>query len=842
MGYVIIWYFVFLILGWISFPLTFKIFPFLVDRGFSISRVFGLLLWAYIFWISVNFGLVPNSFDGAFFSLCLLICLSFFVSRNLIKEITEWVKKNKRVVLLIEGLFLFAFIAWSIFRGANADISGTEKPMELAFISAILRSPIFPPNDPWLSGYSISYYHFGYVMVAMLAHFTMTLPEYAFNLALISWFGMTATACYGVVLNLVNIWQMNIKSNDVKRNQNALKGFISSLLGPFFLLIISNIEGFLEMLHSGGLFWRMDQNGRWYSHFWKWLKIQELTSPPSTPFTFIPSRVGGIWWWRASRVLQDFDIAGESKEIIDEFPFFSYMLGDLHPHVLAMPFFLLALLVGLNVYKGGLRKYYSTYTLKQWLKSSIFWISLLICGGLAFLNTWDLPVILGIMILIVAYIRSCHFGWNKNRLLEVLIIGVVMGVGCLLLYMPFFIGFSSQAGGFLPSMNFFTRGVHFWIMFLPFLLPIMIFLLWHKVRADILSHLSIGITFALLLLLLLFLFSYFLVYLVATLPFLLNWMQSFLGVDLTSLQILLNSLTNTFLSLQGTTNINELVRISLQNRIAAPFTTITLVVMIALVLSSLHQRNLFRIPLKERTNVDNAFPLLLIIFMGALLCLIPEYFYLRDVFGTRMNTIFKFYFQTWTLWAVVSAAAIIILVYEAKKITKFISIIILLVILMGLAYPFWGIYQHFMGFNFNNWNLDGLDYLKRYNPDEYEAIQWLREADYGYIAEAVGGSYSGFARISMATGLPTVLGWPGHELQWRGGVTEIGSREADIDLLFSGDDWMVTQRILDQYQIRYVYIGNFERSSYSLKEQKFQEHLVRVFSNTSIVIYEYKRV
>jgi uncharacterized membrane protein len=51
---------------------------------------------------------------------------------------------------------------------------------------------------------------------------------------------------------------------------------------------------------------------------------------------------GGIWWWRASRVLQDYALDGGPREIIDEFPMFSYLLGDLHPHVLAMPFALLA--------------------------------------------------------------------------------------------------------------------------------------------------------------------------------------------------------------------------------------------------------------------------------------------------------------------------------------------------------------------------------------------------------------------------------------------------------------------------------------------------------------------
>ena len=64
------------------------------------------------------------------------------------------------------------------------DAAGTEKPMELAFINAIMRSPTFPPSDPWLSGYAISYYYFGYVLVALLAKLTALPGAVAFNLGL----------------------------------------------------------------------------------------------------------------------------------------------------------------------------------------------------------------------------------------------------------------------------------------------------------------------------------------------------------------------------------------------------------------------------------------------------------------------------------------------------------------------------------------------------------------------------------------------------------------------------------------------------------------------------------
>ena len=84
-----------------------------------------------------------------------------------------------------------------------------------------------------------------------------------------------------------------------------------------------------------------------------------------------------------------------------------------------------------------------------------------------------------------------------------------------------------------------------------------------------------------------------------------------------------------------------------------------------------------------------------------------------------------------------------------------------------------------------------VDYLEKYNIDEYNAIQWLTKTKYGVIAEAVGGSYSGFARIATFSGMPNVLGWPGHEMQWRGGVREIGNRESDIRMLYETNDWLV---------------------------------------------------
>ena len=82
------------------------------------------------------------------------------------------------------------------------------------------------------------------------------------------------------------------------------------------------------------------------------------------------------------------------------------------------------------------------------------------------------------------------------------------------------------------------------------------------------------------------------------------------------------------------------------------------------------------------------------------------------------------------------------------------------------------------------------------------------------VAEAIGGSYTDYARVSTLSGFPTVLGWPGHESQWRGGYTEMGTRYDDVSLLYATNDWMTAEALIQTYDIRYIFIGNLERSTY----------------------------
>jgi uncharacterized membrane protein len=197
------------------------------------------------------------------------------------------------------------------------------------------------------------------------------------------------------------------------------------------------------------------------------------------------------------------------------------------------------------------------------------------------------------------------------------------------------------------------------------------------------------------------------------------------------------------------------------------------------------------------------------------------------------------------LFSIVAAFAVAYLL-DALRGFKDIAfrILIGLVIFAGLLYPVFGAFTKTNNFEpVGGFTLDDFDRVVRENPDEAAAITFLRTAPDGVVAEAVGDGYSAYARISMFTGLQTVLGWPGHEGQWRGSYAPQGTRREDINKLYTTSRWDEAQAIIEKYNIRYIYIGNLERMSMPVNEEKFKTYLKVAFPQGdappgSVIIYE----
>ena len=200
----ILWYVIVSLVGLAALPLTYWLLKALPDRGYSFARILGLLVWGYGYWMLGSLGVLQNDLGALLLTLGLLMALGLWaLQRNQPAELMAFLRRQGRHIVAAEVLFFFAFGGWVLVRAANPEIYGTEKPMELAFINAILKSPAFPPNDPWLSGYAISYYYFGYVLTAMLAQVTGLTASVAFNMALALVFGLSALGAYGLVYNLL---------------------------------------------------------------------------------------------------------------------------------------------------------------------------------------------------------------------------------------------------------------------------------------------------------------------------------------------------------------------------------------------------------------------------------------------------------------------------------------------------------------------------------------------------------------------------------------------------------------------------------------------------------------
>lgn len=794
------WYLLVTFIGWLTFPLAWKLFPALGDRGYSLSRAAGLLIWGYIFWLLASLGLAQNDLSGLLLALLILLGLSLVSLFHHASEIRPWLKENARLILTIEVLFLAAFGLLAFLRAGDPELYSAEKPMELAFINAILRSPTFPPRDPWLSGYAISYYHFGYILTAMLARLSNIPGSIAHNLMTALIFGLSAVGAYGILFNLLTAHKQTFS-------------LATPLLAPLFFLLVSNLEGFLEILHRAGLFWQFQPDGSATSTFWKWLDMKELSQPPTQPLGWLPDRY--LWWWRASRVVQDYDLRGNPLEVIDEFPFFSFLHADLHPHVLALPFGLLAIAVALNLYLSASRGTLSLIGLKIHLLPLDFFFAAFVLGGLAFLNTWD--ILIGAVLILSAYLflRTRQAGWSEERLWEVILLAIPLGALSILLYLPFYAGFSSQLGGVLPNLVTPTRGAHLWVMFAPLLLPLFTYFIYLRraehIPADWKSalRLTVGLT------LFLWVFSW-----------LLSWFVLIFSPDL----------VQSALSAQGVTTLGELFRAASLRRLSYLGGLLTLLAVLAPALAFL----LAALKKSETSEGAKATTFtFLMITLAALLVITPDFVYLRDQFGYRINTVFKFYYQAWQLWSLAAAFAVALLLRHLRGIAETLFRAGLVVLLFAaLTYPLMGEWTKTNGFHPPfGWTLDDFARLQRENADEAAAIAWLRSAPDGILAEAVGGSYSQYARFSTYTGLPTVLGWPGHESQWRGGYAEQGTRQADIELLYTTPDWQTAYSILQKYNIRYVVVGGLERSTYLLQETKFIRYLRPVFQQGGVTIY-----
>ena len=978
--HVLVWWFIVTLAGLAAFPLMFRLLPGLADRGYGLSRLGGMMLTGFVFWFLASLGLLQNSPAAITTAWIIVAGFSLFAwlnwpNRPTVQSLREWFASEWPLILVTEVLFAVALFAWAYLRAHNPELNSTEKPMEMAFINGVRNSSSFPPKDPWLADYAISYYYFGYVMVASLADLSQVKTTLAFNLAGALTLSLAATGALSVGYNLVRSrdflgrWQVG----------SRFAGIGTGLLAATFLVLTGHLGSALVDLPYRGYaadipiadtlvsdeyfaFWdvtNFNADGYWVTEYnengervgFRLLDSDEVVASVPAGYVAAPDRdFDGIedWndeapersefgfnWWQQSRIVRDEYLDGSEHDTppIAEFPQFSFLLADNHPHVLGLPYTLLmlGLALGLILRPNALRPW-------EVIFYGIF------VGGMIFLNAWD-AVYLILMVGAEALRRLLHngtgilsgfgeladiitlqsrqennillygpvylvtllamsitgfgsLGWFPlgnfifqgffavfvAMLLTVIVnwlaadtdwsaiarFGIWLGLLFFGLYYPWIDSFTSQANGIYPNIIYPTRAQQYFLQFGIFVLLLLPFI-YMQVRA---AGRRINWTNVWMILLLG-------VMLVLAVP-MLSTAAIEIGcpVDEVTSEGPPKSLCIARSALFGGVDNGRLGNVMevLERRMWSIPTQVFMLVLLGIVTMRLFSREGGRN--QEDRSIFNYSPTvgaaLLFIAAAIVASIVPDVIYLRDNFDDRMNTVFKLYYQSWTMFSVATAFAVYVVLNGLPRLHDdaalnptrnsttvqvmrgWYSIGLVILLLAGLMYPYFGLVQHYLydpgrmrsrvceGESCNPETIitldgsttlavggaglrsrNGADRSWQIGRDELSVMNCMLnnepQKNDAVLIEASGGAYSpGLGRFAMYTGIPTLLGWTNHEGQWRGEtfgpiVYESG-RQSDIHVIYEleADQWeSVGLPIVERYGIDYIVVGQAERNIYS---------------------------
>lgn len=766
------WYVVVQVLGFTALILAGPWFHRLPDSGYGVSKSLGILMLGLLLWLGTALGLLRNEPGGALLVLVGLVLTAAVVAPR--RRLPGW-----RVLVASELIFAAAFGGWCMVRSFGPAATHTEQPMDLMLLTAVSTSPSFPPADSWLAGYPISYYYFGYWLMSALGFLTGQRPEVSYSIGQACWFALLVLGCFSLGFNLT--------ASAGAGRDHSRTSIAAGVITAAVVTLSANLHLPLE-----------------------WLRA-------SAPGPRSPLAGTEWWWWQSSRVLQDIAPTGQPIEIITEFPFFSYLLGDNHPHLLSMPFVVLAMTcaLGLLLQRGAPEAGAAApeaYGRPPLAPAVGVGLAILVAGSLVGLNTWDLPAALCVLVLAVSWPLSGDHAVQRllGRAAWISIATVLMALA---VYFPYLVTAQSQVQGVLPNLWHPTPIGQFMTMFGTLLPGVVVLaaLAWYEDRLP------------------------------------LGTVARAVGGTVVSAGVWLSaSAAWSLYSDAGrrwmagaAPGVEHPLGLSL-SRWLTGWPVLVLVSAMAGVTASLVFARLAR----GRRGADALTFGLLLASVGLGLLLVPELVYVHDSFTNRMNTVFKFYYQAWLYLATAGTMGIVI-AWRRGGARRVGALAATGIVAWGLVYPVAALRTVVRQRPGEAPTLDALAFLRRQAPDEWATIDWVRQntPPRAVIAQAPGDSYRAeHSRLSTATGRPTLLGWQGHERQWRGDAyqTMTAGRLEALARIYNPTSPIVLRDTLGDWHVDLVQVGPLERRRYAMTadhEALIARVMVLAFESGAVRLY-----
>lgn len=854
---VVAWWLVVVLIGVIVYPLLWLLLPGLADRGYGFAKFLGMFLVGWATWYLATLRIPVWSQAGLIGAFAVLALISLTICWRRRGEMIAYLRARWRLLAVIEGLSLLLFVIFLFVRLTNPDLweisYGGEKPMDFAYFNGVLRSTIFPPIDPWFAGGYINYYYFGYVIVGVPTLITGIVPSVAYNLILPTLYSITGLGAFSAAFSIVNGWRVNVreiappKEDELAQTSESLEDgeapvpvheararsrsrrrtlgnpFIAGVVALLLAVGVGNLDtirvfanGIAQLggyeIPQGMQKYLVDQFtddyvatygiqpgdealGSILEQAIVRVQANSLSDRVNYEVNKITSLVGGFvrgvgrmlngqspnigpnrWFWAPTRVISEIPTVGGGA--INEMPYFTFLYGDLHAHMIAMPLILFsALFVFHEILLAG-------NDTRNWRTRYLTLALGAIAIGLSkAVNTWDYPTLMILAFLGLGY--AWWLRWEKitrRSLLDMLLYVGGFGVFTAIAIAPYDMWFATAYTQLLP---------------------------WEGGKTPIWAYLDIHGLF-------LFLAVSLLVWETA------RWLRSVKVRDLRGRGIPLLAGLFAFLA---TVFIGVLFFFHGERVLLI---VLPLVLWIGVLFFRPHQSRAMQFVL---------------VLIGLSLCITlgVEFFVLSGDNG-RQNMVFKFYMQVWLFLSVAGGAAFSWVVSNSDfwrgRLRGFWFGLAGLLFFLAALFPIMatqGKAAYRMAPDMPV-TLDGMDFMKYaqlWEPglvpgqyidlvNDYNAIRWLQDNVQGspviMEAQAQGSLYRWGGRISIHTGLPSVVGWDHHQTQQRSLEPMPGlvrQRAANVNAFYETLDIYSAAEILRFYNVQYVIFTAYEQSRYS---------------------------
>ncbi len=828
------------------------------DAGYGLSKVIGFLSTGTLLWVFVVWDVVGFNQTTAFASLLTIFAIGLALWWAHRERLLQLFCKHRFAWLASEVVFLSIFAFLLTLRSLNPDLwdayLGGEKPMELGYLTAVGKSTELPPYDPWFAGGAMNYYYFGWFLLALPMRALKIVPEVAFQFGVATFGALIGVLIFSLTYNLVMVRHSSKAKHSLQR-RTALK---VGALGLFLFMGSGTLDAL--RVHSDRLR---------SANTWTFLDNWPL-------FGFLVEVAGGTWAWMTGTSLQRFDWWTSSRVNsgnydITEFPYFTFLFGDLHPHLMGMA------ISGLTI------AFAFAYLIacQQTLETNKFCLAAgigLLAGVIRMTNTWDYPTSL-LLLFVTFFLGACisisdarpNYNDNKASLFGVTGVAIFLSAvgsgGSTLIYILGVVGILGGISVFFNTKNqnrilqfighFSIAIVAHTIFLWPYIRDTKNFNVgihrakWTSPLDDFMSHWGIFIAIG---------FMFFAVISFqsrmeskkynVTVHFLPNVLRQNVWVKSLVIGVSMTGLAFCFLWVSGAFAIT----------IFGGFC--------ALFLIEHECRN-------PNPNIGKLFALVMFIF-GFAVVGGPEIITVNNDVA-RMNTVFKFWLQGWLFFALGSAFAIHHIWDFVKSLQKseestssdyrispkmLWRLFVLAMVAIGLTYPLLATKPRLSTrFDTGYKGLNGVAYLD-YEPsivrndqgnqeaptvvriaEDLPLIEWIRSNVSGNptIVEWSGDSYDWNSRIAIHTGLPTVLGWSSHQYQQRQKYADwILQRRLDIQNFYTEATQETVTEFLLTYEVGYVIVGVQEhRFGNPDVLNSFSDHpaLRKVFESDQNTIY-----